>query len=128
MSAWTWKPHEHSKTFGFSSNRSGAHLSRSMMLTEITALLPKLQSLSLEESKSKILDENILGKPTFSSRQKTLRNLTDLYTLEGKYTLFRIMHQFAALTPESIPQLGLVFAFCRDDQVRSSFAVIEKLK
>jgi hypothetical protein len=128
MSAWTWKPHEHSKTFGFSSNRSGAHLSRSMMLTEITALLPKLQSLSLEESKSKILDENILGKPTFSSRQKTLRNLTDLYTLEGKYTLFRIMHQFAALTPESIPQLGLVFAFCRDDQLRSSFAVIEKLK
>ena len=26
MSAWTWKPHEHSKTFGFSSNQSGCSL------------------------------------------------------------------------------------------------------
>ncbi len=26
MSAWTWKPHEHSKTFGFSSNQSGCYI------------------------------------------------------------------------------------------------------
>lgn len=128
MSAWTWKPHEHSKIFGFSSNRSGAHLSRSMMLTEISALLPKLHFYTFEESRSKILDENILGKTTFSSRQKTLRNLTDLYTLDGKFTLFRVMGQFAALATESVPQLGLVLSFCRDDQLRTSFSLIEKLK
>jgi hypothetical protein len=53
---------------GFSVNRTGGHMARSMMLYEITALSKTLPiDAVLTDFKKIIVEDNILGKPTFST-------------------------------------------------------------
>lgn len=114
--------------FGFSINRTGGHMARSMMLNEITILCKTLPlDATVEKYKSAIIDENVLGKPTFSSRQKSFRHLVELYTLNPSFSLFRIFRKFAEIDILSIPLLGMICAFCRDSQLRYSFGLIDSL-
>lgn len=96
-----------------------------MMLNELTMLL---DAHPVETSKSdyqtSIVDFNILDKPTESSRIKSCRIITDLYGLDHNNTLFRTLRTLHTHTPESLPQLALILAFCRDALLRASSAVI----
>lgn len=78
--------------------------------------------------RSAIVDENALGKPTFSSRRKAEKHLYELYGLDPALALFRVLRRFAAADPDSLPLLALVCAFCRDAQLRASFPLIEELR
>ena len=115
--------------FGFSQRRSGGHLSRSLMLSELGLLFAAVPATAPRaEYRAAILDGNCLGKPTFSSRQKSAKHLVELYGLDPVLTLFRLLRRFAAADPASLPLLALTCAFCRDPQLRASFALIEALK
>ena len=114
---------------GFSSNRTGGHMARSMMLRELTELCRSVPAeLEPDGYQQIIVEENLLGKPTFSSRQKSYRHLVELYGLEPGLPLFRILRMLAAEDPLSIPLMGMVCTFCRDLQLRHSFTLIESLK
>ena len=80
------------------------------------------------EYRAAILDGNCLGKPIFSSRQKSQKHLFELYGLDPALALFRQLRRFAAEAPPSLPLLALTCAFCRDPQLRAGFALIEALK
>jgi hypothetical protein len=114
--------------FGFSANRTGGHLARSMMLTELTLLTRALPvDAALGDYRRAILDDNVLGKPTYSSREKSFRHLKQLYSLDPARTLFRLLRQLAADEAAGLPLLALTCAFCRDPQLRHSFTLIDTL-
>jgi hypothetical protein len=115
--------------FGFSARKSGGHMSRSMMLPELGLLLGATTAdAARAEYRAAIVDDNILGKPTYSSRRKAEKHLYELYGLDPSFALFRVLRRFAGEYSESLPLLALRCAFCRDAQLRASFPLIEKIK
>lgn len=115
--------------FGFSDRLTGGHMARSMMLSELRLLLASVpMDANREDYRCAIIHDNILGKPTFSSRGKSDRHLRELYGLDPSLALFRTLRRFAAEDDDSLPLLALACVFCRDQQIRASFPVIEQLK
>jgi hypothetical protein len=114
--------------FGFSAKLTGGHMARSMMLTELSILLRAVPSEAKPpDYKRAILSDNVLGKPTFSSRDKSYKHLAQLYTLDPNFALFRALRRLAADDPASLPLIAMTCTFCRDAQLRHSFALIEQL-
>jgi hypothetical protein len=119
----------HATGLGFSLRRSGGHLSRSMMLAELRLLFAAVPATAgRADYRAAILEGNVLGKPTFSSRQKSEKHLYELYGLDPSLALFRLLRRFAAEVPDALPLLALTCVFCRDPQLRASFTLIEALK
>lgn len=112
--------------FGFSFDRGGAHLARSMMLDEISQLLQYQTdaTATLQNYEAAIKDENCLGKRTARSRQITLRHLKSLYMLDPSISLFRAMRYFWTRDPSSQPLVALLVAFARDSILRHSSLLI----
>ncbi len=101
-------------------------MARSMMISELSALLQTHHSAGLADFRRLIEEENLLGKPTFTSRQKSFRHLVELYGLDASRALFRVLVQFAVINPDTVPLLALVCVYCRDPQLRASFSLIEQ--
>jgi len=115
--------------YGFSGQKTGGHMARSMMLSELTSVFAAVPVNSgREEYQTAILERNVLGKPTFSSRQKSYRHLVELFALDPSLALFRGLRQFASHDKTSLPLLALTCVFCRDPQLRASFDLIQQLK
>ena len=113
---------------GFSKSITGGHLSRSMMLVEMCALVRALPlSVAKEDFSTAIIEENVLDKPTLSSRTKSLRHLMELYGLDPSKALFRVLWELGHADFDSLPQLCLVCAYARDPQLRQSFDVVRLL-
>jgi hypothetical protein len=104
-------------------------MARSMMLTELRLLFAAVPATAgRPDYRAAILEGNALGKPTFSSRQKSEKHLYELYGLDPSLALFRLLRRFAAEDLDSLPLLALTCVFCRDPQLRASFALIEALE
>lgn len=115
--------------FGFSGNAVGGHSARSMMFLEMQALVRALPgSVTKADFQRAVVDENVLGKPTQSSRIKSLRHLTELYGLDASKALFRVLWDFGRADFDSLAQLCLVCAYARDPQLRHSFELIRTLR
>ncbi|MEQ1765234.1 MAG: hypothetical protein ABL984_19050 [Pyrinomonadaceae bacterium] len=114
---------------GFSSNSTGGHMGRSMMLNEMDALVAALSVTATKDDFVRaIIDENVLGKPTLSSRKESLTRLNQIYGLDPATAVFRTLWRFGHLDPSSLPQLCLICAYSRDPQLRHSFSFIRALK
>jgi hypothetical protein len=114
--------------FGFSEKLTGAHMARSMMLAELGDLLRAVPpEASYDEYARSIVDENVLGKSTASSRQKALRHLYQNYGLDPGAALFRALRSLAQQDARSLPLLAATCAYCRDAQLRQSFGLISGL-
>jgi len=104
-------------------------MARSMMLPELRVLLAAVPpDAGRARYRGAIIHENVLGKPTFASRRKAEKHLYELYGLDPSLALFRLLRRFAAEDADSLPLLALTCCFCRDPQLRASFALIEDLK
>lgn len=114
--------------FGFSDRRSGGMMARSMMLSELTELLVGTSPTATRpDYQTAIVDENILGKATYSSRRKSATHLYELYGLDPGLALFRTLRRLADEDRESLPLLAVTCVYCRDAQLRGSFSLIESL-
>lgn len=117
------------EAFGFSAKQTGGHMARSMMLPEIKAVCQGApQSAGPADYEIAIVSENLLQKPTASSREKSLRHLIELYGLNPGLALFRNLRRLAGEDPASLPLMAMVCCYCRDPQLRSSFELIEGLQ
>lgn len=113
---------------GFSSKQTGGHMARSMMLSELQILQGALPlDAGKDDFKTAILGENILGKPTESSRVKSLYHLTELYGLDPSLLIFSTLRRLASESPDELPLLAMLCTFCRDPQLRHSFELIDSL-
>lgn len=109
------------ESFGFKLSGGGAHISRTMMLKEITKLLKALPaSATIEEYRKATIEENLLGKATQSNRKETFRRLRELYSLSDKVPILGIFRQLFSFDPQSIPLLSLLVAWARDPILRAT--------
>jgi hypothetical protein len=115
-------------SLGFSNNTIGGHSARSMMFLEMQILVRGMPLVVNKDDFTKaIIYENILEKPTLTSRKKSLRHLMEIYGLDTSKALFRVFWELAHKDMDSLPQLCLVCAFARDPQLRYSFDLIRTL-
>jgi hypothetical protein len=114
--------------WGFSESRLGGHAARSMMYMEMRALVRALPlAVTKDEFTMAIIEENILDKPTMSSRKKSLYHLIQLYGLDPSKALFRVFWELGHADFESLPQLCLVCVYARDPLLRYSFELVRTL-
>jgi len=107
--------------FGLKFSGGGTHISRTIMLAELEAVLAAVPKGSAAyEYRDAILQRNVLGKTTESTRQKSLRHLRELYVLDEEVPIFRLMRSLHALDAASLPLLAMQVAWSRDHLLRST--------
>ncbi|MDP2968052.1 MAG: DUF1819 family protein [Deltaproteobacteria bacterium] len=104
-------------------------MGRSMMFLEMRTLVRSMPlTVTKDDFTKAIVDENILEKPTLSSRKESLIRLTQLYGMDPSKALFRVLWDLGHSDLDSLPQLCLVCAYARDPQLRHSFELIRTLR
>src|SRR5688572_24162081 len=79
---------------GFRFGERGTHTSRTIMLQELTELVAAVSARAdRTDYTSAIVDENILGKPTTATRRLTSQRLAELYGLDRRLALFRVLRR-----------------------------------
>lgn len=120
MTANTSTASQQLSQLGFRFNRSGAHISRTMMLDELTDLLAYVDQPEADKSDYAfaIKEENCLGKRSRITRTLTHKHLVELYALERDNTLFRTLLYFWNRDVQGRPLLALMCAYARDPVLR----------
>ena len=109
------------ESFGLKFTPGGPHVSRTMMLTELGAVLTSVpQGSAVADYRAAILVRNVLGKATDSTRVESLRRLRELYALDEAKPIFGLLIKLYAIDPASLPLLALQVAFGRDPTFRAT--------
>jgi hypothetical protein len=107
--------------FGVKFSPGGAHISRTIMLAELEATLTAVpQASSSLDYRTAIIDRNVLGKTTVSTRLKSLRHLRELYALDEATPIFGLLRKLHSIDPSSLPQLAMLTAWARDPLFRAT--------
>jgi len=116
--------------FGFSLEKGGAHIARSMMLNEIRQLLAFFDDRTASKADyiTAIKTNNCLGKPSGKSRDLAARHLIDLYSLDSEIPIFRTLKYFWSKDEKGQPLLALLCAYARDAVLRTSAPFIFNLQ
>jgi hypothetical protein len=93
-----------------------------MMLQELEVVLAAVPAGStVAQYRSAILDKNVLGKTTDSTRLKTQRHLRELYALDEQIPIFSVLRSLNELSSgTSLPMLALLVAWARDPLLRAT--------
>ncbi len=92
-----------------------------MMLEELSVLLAKVApDATADVYISAIVDENVLGKRTQTTRQRTAKRLTELYALDPTCTVFRLLWHFWPADRAGQPMLAFLAASTRDALLRET--------
>jgi alkylated DNA nucleotide flippase Atl1 len=110
---------------GFRSSVGSVHLSRTIMLQELSLTLDGVPSHApASRYREAIVEENLLGKATRSTRLKTTEHLIALYSLDPRFALFRLLRTFWETEQSGKAMLALLAATGRDTLLRESTDVI----
>lgn len=107
---------------GFAFPAGSPHVSRTMMLTELTLLLEYTDELLTPRSDyvREIVEDNCLGKRTSKNRLISKRYLVELYGLDPNMLIFRALVKFWKRDKAGHPLLALLCAYARDTLLRAS--------
>jgi hypothetical protein len=106
---------------GFRFGGKGTHTSRTMMLVELTELLAAVpENAAREEYAEAIIEDNILGKQTTSTRRLTNQRLGELYGLSSTVPLFRVLRRLWDVDEPGRPLIALLCAVARDPLLRAT--------
>ena len=112
-------------TFGLKFSSGASHVSRTIMLQELGAMLTSVpMGSSAADYREAILQRNVLGKTTDSTRQKSLRHLRELYALDEATPIFGLLRKLHAMDAASLPLLALQVAWSRDPVFRATTSAI----
>jgi hypothetical protein len=90
-----------------------------MMLEELGLVLDRVPRIARKgEYELAIVEQNILGKPTRTTRQRTVRRLTELYALDPACSVFRWLRTYWNVDPAGRPMLAFLAAVARDPLLR----------
>ena len=107
------------ESLGFREGVSSVHTSRTMMLDELSTVFDQVPAkANREEYFTAILDQNVLGKPTQTTRKRTAQRLSELYSLDNSRALFRLLRDFWIADAASRPMLAYLAASARDPLLR----------
>lgn len=112
---------------GFDESPRGVHTSRTMMFEELEAVMNGLDSpRSQRQVRSAVVDGNICGKPTYSSRTETASKLISLYSFDQCADLYVAFESLWGQASESRSVLAVLLACCRDSVLRlTATAILE---
>ncbi|MBY6706227.1 hypothetical protein HQ308_05375 [Rhodococcus sp. BP-241] len=80
-----------------------------------------------EQYRAAVVDDNVLGRPTQTGRQRSYRHLRELYFLNPDRPEFSALRHYWDIDPRSRPLLAGLLAYTRDEVLRASFrAIAEK--
>ena len=81
------------------------------MLAELTQVLDRVPvAAPMQSYLDAIVEDNVLGKPTHSTRQKTAKRLTELYALDPGCPSFRLLRFYWSDGAEGRPMLAFLSA------------------
>ena len=107
--------------WGFRSGERGAHTSRTIMLDELSQLLDAVPGEASRRDYARAVTEgNCLGKRTAATRKHSLQRLSELYGLDARLLLFRMLRDLWGRHEASRPLLALLLALARDPLLRAS--------
>lgn len=113
---------------GFRFGRVGTHTSRTIMLSELTAVLAAVPvNAKPYDYLAATVEENCLGKQTVSTRRLTLQRLRELYALDPAVPIFRILRRLWDLDAPSRPLLALLTSLARDPLLLATAEVVLRL-
>ena len=113
---------------GFRFGAKGTHTSRTMMLGEFSAvLLEAPEGASREDYAAAIVERNCLGKPTTATRRLTNQRLGELYGLDPRVPLFRVLRRLWSIDVPGRPLLALQCAVARDPLLAATVAPVLSL-
>lgn len=91
------------------------------MLAELGTVLAHVpQGSSVADYREAILQRNVLGKTTDSTRKESLRRLRELYALDEATPIFALLRKLHAIDVSSLPLLALQVAWARDPLLRAT--------
>ena len=100
---------------GFRVADSGPHTSKTLMLQELETLLAAVPADAPAKTyRAAIVEGNVLGKRTLSTRKETASRLTALHGLDPTKPLFRVLRRLWDVDPTAHPQLALLNGLARD--------------
>lgn len=106
---------------GFRDGDKGVHSSRTLMLRELELLLAATPAdAGVADFRRAVVEQNVLGKRTATTREHTVRKLKALYGLDPAIPVYRLMRQIWAEDAEGRPLLALLCAVARDPLLRAS--------
>lgn len=99
----------------------GAHTSRTMMLSELRALLGQTPLDATPQGyREAVIDENVLAKGSDSARQRSYRYLRELYGLDTGVPSFHVLRTLWLVDELAQPLLALSSALARDASLRAT--------
>jgi len=127
-------PVQHNKSkalpaaLGFRNGSMSVHTSRTMMFGELALVLETVPgNVRPDAYIAAIVEENVLGKPTQTTRQRTAKRLEELYCLGPNCALFRLMRHFWAADQASRPMLAFLAAAARDPLLRETTPFVQAI-
>jgi len=107
--------------FGFEVEPVGTHISRTMMLNDLRRLLiARPAAARPADYAAAVVDDNVLLKPTISTRRRSLRRLNELYRLDRRVLLFRALRDLWDDDASAQPLLAALCATATDPLLRNS--------
>jgi hypothetical protein len=112
------------KSFALGSLRTTAsHTIGIPHLIELLRVVPP--DAAHERYREAVVDDNVLGRPTHTGRQRSFRHLRELYFLDPARLEFSAMRRLWDVEPYAQPLLAGILAFTRDGILRASFEAVQ---
>jgi hypothetical protein len=106
---------------GFDQGLRGVHTSRTMMYDELSTVMNGVPRPRTQDTvRHAVLEENLCGKSTQSTRIETASKLISLYSFHSEARLFQAFDDLWDLTESSHPVLALLMACSRDTVLLST--------
>lgn len=113
------------KSLGFRDGTAGVHTSRTIMLKELALVLDALPPAATASAyTAAIVEQNLLGKPTRTTRKRTAKRLCELYGLDPHCPLFRLLRHFWIADHAARPMLACLAAAARDPLLREAMPFV----
>lgn len=113
------------QTVGYRLGALGTHSSRTLMLAELSLLLESVPGdARLVEYRDAVLIDNCLGKRTAATRTISFQRLKELYALDERVPLFRVLRRLWVGDYRSHPLFALLMGLARDPLLRATAGAI----
>ena len=97
------------------------HTSRTIMLADLGELLAAVPPEAVRaDYAAAIVDENVLGKATGATRRWTNQRLGELYALDPRVPIFRVLRRLWSVDVPGRPLLAMLCALARDPLLRAA--------
>ena len=115
-------------TFGLRIDPTGTHLSSTLKLEELRALLAQRPATATENAyRVAIVEQNLLGKPTASARRITFERLRELYGLDRNLLIFRALDDLWDADDRAQSMIALLGSTARDPILRAMTPFVLRL-